>query len=372
MLTSVTDDAQASLTLRQCIQKVATGPEYSKDLSVEEARAALAFGLTGRADPVQLGVLLIAMRMKRETEDENIGVLRALRESCVQVQAPVDEVFDVADPYDGFARGLPVSPFLPAVLAACGVPAVCHGLESVGPKYGITTRQVLRAAGAEVDLSPERAAARLGEQGWAYVDQRAFHPALHDLVGLRARIVKRTCLTTLEVLLGPIRGRRRTHLLTGYVHKAYPPVYAAMAREAGFDSALIVRGAEGGVVPSLQQPASVYYYHERGPEQLLKASAAKLGIERDTRAVPLPGDLPPAAGRGDEIATPFDIHAAAAAAARTGLAALDGEQGPARDSLVYAGALCLHHLGRHASLTDAADAVRRVLDDGRARAAFTA
>ncbi|QKT04021.1 anthranilate phosphoribosyltransferase [Ectothiorhodospiraceae bacterium 2226] len=370
MLTSVTDDVQASLILRKCIQKVATGPEYSKDLSVEEAQAAMALALTGRADPVQLGVFLIALRMKRETNEENIGVLRALRATCVQVQAPVDEVFDVADPYDGFARGLPVSPFLPALLAACGVPAICHGLESVGPKYGTTTRQVLRAAGADVDLSPERAAARLADQGWAYLDQRAFHPALHDLVGLRERIVKRTCLTTLEVLLGPVRGKKRTHLLTGFVHKAYPPVYASMAREAGFDTALIVRGAEGGVIPSLQQPAAVHYYHDAGPQQLMKASAIQLGIHRDTRAVPLPPDLPLAARPGDEIANAVDSHAAAAAAAEVGLAALGGAEGPARDSLVYAGALCLHHLRRHESLPAAADAVRKVLDTGSALTRF--
>ena len=359
--------------MRECIQKVATGPEYSKDLSLDEARAAMGVILSGQADPVQTAILLIALRMKRETDEENRGVLRAIIEAADIATAPVDEVVDVADPYDGYTRGLPASPFLPAVLAALELPAVSHGLDAVGPKFGITHRKVLKAAGVPVDLSPAEAAARLGDggPGWAYVDQRAWCPALHDLVPLRATMVKRTVLTTVEVLAGPVRGRKATHLLTGYVHKAYPPVYASLAREAGFDSALIVRGVEGGIIPSLQQPAKVWYYHDRGEEQALDIDPADLDIRRDTRAVPLPSDLPPAP-QGDSIAATIDSDAAAAVAADNGLAALAGEDGPARDELVYGAALVLHHLGRAASLREAADMARRVIDSGAARERFEA
>ena len=68
----------------------------------------------------------------------------------------------------------------------------------------------------------------------------------------------------------------------------------------------------------------------------------------------------------------MDIDAAAEAAAATGVAALGGQAGPAHDSLVYAAAIVLHHLGRHESLASAADAVRRVLASGEALARFKA
>ena len=98
---------------------------------------------------------------------------------------------------------------------------------------------MLAAAGAPVDLSPPQAAARLADAriGWAYVDQKAFCPQLYALAPLRTLIVKRPAITTTEVLAGPVRGRRRTHLVTGYVHKPYPRIYALLARHAGFDSA---------------------------------------------------------------------------------------------------------------------------------------
>ena len=374
MSAQAASDTASELVMRGCIQKVATGPEYSKDLSFDEAHAAMRTVLEGRADPVQTAVFLIALRMKRETDDENAGVLQAIMDSMQHVTAEVDEVLDIADPYDGYTRGLAISPFLPPVFAACGLPAVSHGVESLGPKYGATHRKVLAKAGINVDRDASEAAGEIANPdiGWSYIDQKAFCPALHDLIPLRTRIVKRPVLTTVEVLTGPVRGRQKTHLMTGYVHKAYPPVYANLARQAGFDTAAIIRGVEGGVIPSLKQPAKVFCYHDRGEESPIECYPDSIGIDQPTRAVPIPADTPSAAQQGDEIATTVDIDAAAEAAAATGVAALGGQAGPAHDSLVYAAAIVLHHLGRHESLASAADAVRRVLASGEALARFKA
>ena len=354
--------------MRSIIQRIATGPELSKNISREEACAGMRFVLEGQVDPVQAGIFLIALRMKRETDDENRGVLEAIREATFTVTAPVDEVMDVADPYDGFNRTLPASPFLPALLAACGVAVISHGVERMGPKYGVTHRQVLRAAGVPVDLTPGQAAARLGDPriGWAYVDQKMSCPKLHDLAALRTLIVKRPAITTAEVLAGPVRGRAKTHLVTGYVHKPYPRIYALLARHAGFDSALMVRGVEGGVIPSLRQTGKVFHYHDRGEEQSMEFAPADLGIDQPVRAPQIPGELGGEAGEGDAVAATLDTAAVAKAAAEAGMAALAGQPGPTRDSLVCGAALCLWHLKRHDSLRSAADAVRGVLDSGRA------
>jgi anthranilate phosphoribosyltransferase len=144
-------DSIAETIMRGCIQKVATGPEYSKDLSFDEAHAAMRTILEGNADSVQVAVLLIALRMKRETDDENAGVLQAIIDSMTPVTAEVDELLDIADPYDGYSRGLAISPFLAPVFAACGMPALSHGVERLGPKYGATHRKVLANAGIDVD-----------------------------------------------------------------------------------------------------------------------------------------------------------------------------------------------------------------------------
>lgn len=354
--------------MHSIIQRIATGPDLSKDIAQEEAYLGMKGILENQVDPVQAGIFFIALRMKRETDAENKGILDAILESTRRVTADVDEVVDIADPYDGYNRCLPAAPFLPALLAELGVPAINHSAEAVGPKYGVTARHVLRAAGVNVDLDPAEAARRLADPalGWSYLDQANYCPKLHDMVPLRAKIIKRQAVTTVEVLAKPVQGRRRTHFVTGFVHKPYPPIYAMLARHAGFDTGIIIRGVEGGVIPSLRQAGKVWVYQDRGEEVETDIDPLALGIQQAARAVPLPGDLPKSERAGDEVAIMVDVNATAEAAAKAGLAALKGEKGPTYDSLVLGAALVLHHIGKAPSLHAAADRARAALDSGKA------
>jgi anthranilate phosphoribosyltransferase len=355
------------LLMRSIIQRIATGPDLSKDISRAEAHLGTKAIIDGHIDPVQVGIFFIALRMKRETMDENIGVLDAVLETTQRVTATVDEVVDIGDPYDGYNRSLPTAPFLGPLLAELGVHVVSHGLDRVGPKYGVTARHILQAAGVPVDLSPAQAAARLADPalGWTYIDQAQSNPGLHNLVGLRAQMIKRQVLTTVEVLSKPIAGRKKTHFITGFVHKPYPPIYAELARVAGFDTACIIRGVEGGVIPSLRQAGRYFHYFDKGTESEVAIDPTTLGIRQDVRAVPLPGSVATAEGE-DEIVAAIDIPATARAAAEAGLAALKGTKGAFYDSLVLSGAIVLQHVGKASSLADAATQIRAVLDSGRA------
>jgi anthranilate phosphoribosyltransferase len=218
-----------------------------------------------------------------------------------------------------------------------------------------------------VDLSPAQAAARLADPaiGWTYVDQAHSNPGMHNLIPLRSQIIKRQVLTTVEVLSKPIMGRNKTHFITGYVHKPYPPVYADLAREAGFDTACIVRGVEGGVIPSLRQTGKYFHYHDKGAEIEATIDPTTLGIEQTVRAVPLPGAVATEGGE-DEIVAAIDVKATAHAAAEAGILALKGDKGATYDSLVLAGSVILHHVGKAASVAEAAAQIRAVLDSGKA------
>jgi anthranilate phosphoribosyltransferase len=359
---------QTHLLMRSILQRIATGPELSKDINLDEAREATVAILHDQIDPVQAALFFIALRMKRESNDEVKGVLDGIREVVDGVTAEVDHVLDIADPYDGYNRTLPAAPFLPALLAECGLHPISHGLDTVGPKYGVTHRHVLQAAGADVNLDSQQAADRLTDDntGWAYIDQASFCKPLHDLIPLRTQMIKRQVLTTVEVLAKPVMGKQQTHFVTGYVHKPYPPIYAMLARHVGFDSALFIRGVEGGIIPSLRQDGKYFSYHDRGEEIGVDIHPEMVGIQQTLRAVPLPDNLPKTTRPGDEIAIAVDIKDTALAAADAGMAALGGKQGVTYDSLVYTGALILKHMGKHDNLKDAADTVRAVLDSGKA------
>lgn len=359
--------------MRSIIQRIATGPDMSKDISLQEARAGMHAILENAVDPVQAAIFLIALRMKRESDDENKGILDGIRDKATSVVADVDEVLDVSDPYNGYNRSLPAAPFLPAVMAACGVPTVSHGVETMSPKFGITHHRVLKAAGKNVHLSVQQAADQISDSniGWSYVDQKAYCKPLHDLTPLRSNIVKRQAITTVEVLTGPIRGKNKTHYMSGYVHKPYTRVYAMLARHAGFDSCLMIRGVEGGITPSLRQPGKVFYYHDKAEELAQDFDPAEIGIDQTMRATPLPEDLPPAP-ESEDVSASFDAEAVAKMAADAGIKALNGERGSSYDALVYSAAIALWHLKKYNDLKEAASKVREVLDNGSALQHFKA
>ncbi|MGO9446242.1 MAG: anthranilate phosphoribosyltransferase [Thiobacillaceae bacterium] len=352
--------------MHSIIQRVATGPELSKSITRDEARQGLHAVLDNTVDPVQAGIFLIALRMKRETDEEFIGIQQALMDVTDTASATVDEVLTLSDPFDGYNRTLPAAPFLPAVLAACGLPTVCTGMESIGPKYGITYRLVYKALGVPVDLTPVQAAQRLNQEGWAYCDQAQYAPRLHALKDLRKLMVKRQVVTTAETQAMPVRGRLSNHFITGFVHKPYPRIYAILAREVGFDSALIVRGVEGGVMPSLRQDARMFVYRDKGEEVQWDFNPTQAGIAQDVRA-PLPPGRSEDPGAEEETHS-FDALGLSKVAAEWGLAALGGKKGATYDALVLGAGLTLWGLGKADSLAGGAEAARKVLDSGAARA----
>lgn len=362
--------------MRSVIQRIATGPTMSKDLPAEEARQAMRWVLEGEADEVQAGIFLIALRMKRETDDELAGILAAIRDGMPTRSLAVDELVCVADPYDGCLRGTPVSAFLPAVLAACGLRVLSHGVEVMGPKFGASHAKVLRAAGRATDHSLEAAAERIenDECGWSYLDQSVLAPELAALTDLRSRIVKRPCLTTVEAALCPFEARKARHLVTGFVHTGYPEIYARLANTSGFASSVLVRGVEGSVVPSLAQAARYITSTDGDKLNVVDIDPTELDMCHEVRALPLPRLAKPVSEGARSIARENNPGVALIAeeGAKLGLEVLGGNPGMAHDALVYSGAIVLCATGKADSLLEGADRVRGVLQGGSALAHFSA
>ncbi len=359
--------ADAAL-IRSVLQRVATGPELSKNISYDEARATMHALLDGSINPVQAGVFLIGLRMKRETDDETKGVLDAMRDRTQKIQSSVDEVVAIADPYNGFNRTLPGSLFVLPVLAACGINAYSHGVELVGPKFGVTHHTTLKALGGNPLRSVEEVSNQLADPaiGWGYVDQRKFCSSLYDLNELRTQIVKRPVLTTTEVLIGPIFGASRTHLVTGYVHKPYRDVYSMLARHVGFDSLLLVRGTEGGIIPSFAKPAHIVRYWRDEANSELDFDLKLCDLHRSYRAAEVPDTVPEAGPECTHIGMKWNLQKLSQACAEAGLSALGGKPGPMHDAAILGAALTLWHLGQATELAHAVDKAREAISSGEA------
>jgi len=343
--------------IHSIIQRIATGPELSKNIETEDAEAAMSAILSGEIDEVQVAIFLIALRMKRETMEENIGILEALLKFTDCKKIDVDNLIDIGDPYSGYNRSIPISAFLPPLLAELGLPTLIHGLNSVSPKYGLTHRHIHKALGINVDLTVSESKSRVEDSdiGWSYVDQNQYCKPLHDLVPLRNKVVKRTVLNTVETLIGPLRAKN-THSILGYVHKAYPPIYASLCEKVGFNSSLLIRGVEGGVMPSLRQKGIMISYYKGVEKARVEIDPKLLGINRELRAIAFP----------KEFENGIEIDFLADYTVNLGRSALSGESGMFYDGLVYSASLILWHLGKSKTLPEAAEKVRGILNSGKA------
>ena len=144
-----------------------------------------------------------------------------------------------------------------------------------------------------------------------------------------------------------------------------------LARRAGFASAAIVRGVEGGVIASLNQPSKLLRFTADRDNEEIRLDPALAGINSQTRAVPLPDVLSPATAQS-ELPDEDENYRRALATAQAGRLALAGTPGPMCDSLIYGAAVCLLHLGVENSLKGASATVRSVLDSGQPTAHFDA
>ena len=343
--------------IHSIIQRIATGPEQSKNIELEEASAAMSAILDGKINDVQAAVFLIALRMKRETLEENLGILDAILKATDVQQAELEDLVDLGDPYSGYNRSIPISSFLPPLLAELGLPSIIHGLDSVSPKFGLTHKHLNQALGNNIELTLGEVKAQLedSKKGWSYIDQSIYCELLYKLVALRNNVVKRTVLNTVETLIGPIRAKR-THAILGFVHKPYPPIYAALATRAGFDTSLSIRGVEGGVVPSLRQKGLMISYVGQVEKARVEIDPNLMGIHQDLRAISIPKNL----------ATDKNKKAIAEHTVILGKAALAGERGMFYDGLVYTASLILWHLEKFKDLSNAAEFVRQALNSGKA------
>jgi anthranilate phosphoribosyltransferase len=162
-------------------------------------------------------------------------------------------------------------------------------------------------------------------------------------------------INTIETLVGPLRGRR-THSILGYVHKPYPPIYANLVSLAGMDTSLLIRGVEGGVVPSLRQKGLMISYDGSEERSRVDIDPASLGIKQNIRAISFPSDF----------TVNSNIKELAQYTVDLGRSALSGDRGMFYDGLVYSSSLILWHLKKVKSLEDGSDMARSVLDSGNA------
>src|SRR4051812_14410617 len=137
-----------------------------KDLTQDEAQAAMRSLVEGEATPSQIAGFAIALRMKGETPEEIAGLAEVMREVATRVDAGPDVVDVVGTGGDG-AGTFNISTLSALVVASAGGRVAKHGNRSVTSQCGAA--DFLEAIGIAIDLPPAGVVRCIDETGFGFM-----------------------------------------------------------------------------------------------------------------------------------------------------------------------------------------------------------
>ena len=193
------------MTYAHYIREIGRGAAGARDLSQDDARQLYAAMLDGGVPDLELGAIILGLRVKGESLAEMLGFLAATEERTATLEAPHGRVRPVVLPsYNGARKEANLTPLLAIMLQRFGVPVLVHGLIE---GYGrVTTGQVFRELGIMPSPSIIHAQTALEQRGLAFVPLSALSPGAHNLLVLRSRLGVRNSAHSLVKMLDPFRG----------------------------------------------------------------------------------------------------------------------------------------------------------------------
>ncbi|MFV5215644.1 DNA-binding protein YbiB [Azonexus caeni] len=229
------------MSYAQYIKEIGRGAEGARDLTREEACRVYAAMLDGGVPDLELGAILIALRVKGESIEEMLGFLDASDQRMHRLVMPHGRVRPVVLPsYNGARKEANLTPLLALLLQRFGVPVLVHGLlEGFGR---VSTAQIFRELGHLPVGSVQQAQQTLSAEGLVFLPLNAFSPGLHNLLALRGRMGVRNSAHSLVKLINPFAGE--AVLVAPATHPDYIELMRALLLERG-QRALLLRGTEG-------------------------------------------------------------------------------------------------------------------------------
>ena len=246
-----------ALNLPALIKEIGRGARGARDL--DRAQAAALFGamLDGEVEDLQLGAIVLALRVKGEAVEELLGFAEALQARTLKLQVPAGPRLVLLPALNGARKLLNLMPLLALHLASRGVPVLIQGRSDFGAARGATF-ELLQALGHPLCASVAEAEAALQQQRLAVLPTAALCPGLDRLMALRPRLGLRNSAHTLVKLLDPAPGRSlRVVAVThgDFLDRLGQALPVLTAQDGG--AALLLKGCEGEAYPHPRRAASL-------------------------------------------------------------------------------------------------------------------
>jgi len=245
------------------IREIGRGVKGARSLSASDAHDLFQAIIDGRVSDLELGAIVIALRIKGESIDEIDGFLRAAEASFAPLTAPQASFAPIVIPsYNGARRLANLTPLLAMLLAREGVPVLVHGVEQDSGR--VTSAEIFRVLGINPTVNTQNVVQNWQNKlpVWMPIDVLA--PRLAQLLALRKMLGLRNSTHTLVKIIQPFS--QPALRLTSYTHPEYATMLAQFFGEVADPSrgdVLLMRGTEGETVAHTNRVRQIDWFHGR-------------------------------------------------------------------------------------------------------------
>jgi anthranilate phosphoribosyltransferase len=231
------------------------GKNGSRNLTLDEARTAMAMVLRGDVHPEQLGAFLILLRVKEESPEEVAGFVRAIRE-FIQYPASAGADLDWSS-YAGKRRHSPWYVLSALLLANHGVRVCMHGAEghTAGRMY---TSEVLEHLGVRTSNTLDAARVQIQQNNFCYLPLQTISQRLKDIIELRPLLGLRSPLHTVGRMINPLRA---PYSIQAIFHPGYQIIHQHAAQVLGETHLAVFKGEAGEVERNPDTECTVSSYN---------------------------------------------------------------------------------------------------------------
>ncbi|HFF8547924.1 TPA: DNA-binding protein YbiB [Kluyvera cryocrescens] len=235
---------------RKIIKEIGRGKNHARDLDRETARGLYARMLEGDVPDLEMGAILLSMRIKGEGEAEMLGFYEAMQLQTIRLTPPVGKPTPIVIPsYNGARKQANLTPLLAMLLHKLGFPVVVHGVSEDPTR--VLTETIFALMGIEPTLHAGQAQAKLDGHQPVYIPVGAICPPIEKQLSMRWQLGVRNSAHSLAKLITPFAEDAALRL-SSVSHPEYVTKVAKFFSDVGGRS-LLMHGTEGEVYANPQR-----------------------------------------------------------------------------------------------------------------------
>ncbi|GAB4059436.1 DNA-binding protein YbiB [Uliginosibacterium sediminicola] len=252
------------------IKEIGRGIKGARPLSQQDACALFTAIIDGIVPDMELGAILLSLRIKGEELDELLGFKAAMdaRGACIQV--PEGPRCVILPTYNGARKQANLMPLVASLLARRGVPVLIQGRHDFDSR--VSPFALLEKLGIETCSDLQQASAQLARDKLACVPLASLLPGLDRLLALRPRLGLRNSGHTLAKLLDPCPGRSVRVVAVTHPEYLERMEQFLIAEKA---CALLMRGTEGEAYASPRRRPRLLGFSEGQASELFEQASAE-------------------------------------------------------------------------------------------------